>query len=105
MSEVRAALEAIRVQYLASPKVKAPSGHQNDFNTIPVQFSVDQLAVMSEVLGTDRSGSSNITSSIRSVIFSQSGDFVERKHAAQSSDAVSADAPADAIETKNGLQF
>jgi hypothetical protein len=98
MGQVRVALEAIRTEYSASPKAKAilPSGQQNDFDMIPVQFSIEQLAVMSEVLGADKSGSCNVTSSIRSIMLSQPSDFVERKLAAPMGDGVAADAEADA---------
>ena len=94
MSEVRSALEAIRAEHTASPNAyaKVPSVQQNDVDSIPVQFSMEQLTVMSEVLGADKSGSSNVTSSIRSVIFSQSSDFVERKREAPIGDGVAADA-------------
>jgi hypothetical protein len=80
MEEVRLELERIRTELLAS-SVPASSTRVMD---IPVHFSEEQIAVMSHVLGTDLTGSSNVTSSIHTLIVSQTlsltGDHFERKH-------------------------
>ena len=98
MSQVRDRLEAIRQENLAcsSPKASAPSG-PHDVDGIPVQFCAEQIMVFAESLGTDLSGSSNVTSSMRSFIVSHSSDAVDRKLLSQGGDGVAVDAAADAI--------
>ena len=96
MSQVRDKLETIRQEYLAcsSPKASVPSGH--DVDGILVQFSVEQISVIAESLGTDLSGSSNVTPSLRSLIVSHSSDAVDRKLQSLGGDGVAADAAGDA---------
>ena len=101
MSQVRDRLEAIRQENLAcsSPKASAPSG-PHDVDGIPVQFCAEQIMVFAESLGTDLSGSSNVTSSMRSFIecvVSHSSDAVDRKLQSLGGDGVAVDAAADAI--------
>jgi serine/threonine protein kinase len=80
MEDVRRELERIRTDLLAS---SVPAGSTRVMD-IPVHFSEEQIAVMSHVLGTDLTGSSNVTSSIHTLIVSQTlsltSDHFERKH-------------------------
>jgi hypothetical protein len=97
MSQVRDKLETIRQEYLAcsSPKASVPSG-PHDVDGISVQFSVEQMLVIAESLGTDLSRSSNVIPSLRSLIVSLSSDAVDRKLQSLGGDGVAADAAGDA---------
>jgi hypothetical protein len=92
MEEVRIKLEQIRAEFSASasPRVVVAGDRQNV--DIPVHFSNEQFAVMSNVLAMDSTGSSNLTSSMRSLVVSRSSDHVERKHQPLADDGFGADA-------------
>jgi hypothetical protein len=77
MNELREDLVRIRGHFLASSAPCGPSPRSD--GGISVQFSAEQIVVMAETLGMDLTGSSNVTSSIRSLIASVPLDEVERK--------------------------
>ncbi len=79
MKQLREELVGIRDQFIASSAPCGPSPRSD--GDISVQFSAEQIDVMTEALGMDLTGSSNVTSSIRSLISSKSlVDDVEHKH-------------------------
>jgi hypothetical protein len=77
MNELREDLVRIRDLFLANAAPCGPSPRSD--GGISVQFSAEQIVVMTEALGMDLTGSSNVTSSIRSLIASVPLDEVERK--------------------------
>ena len=85
MEDVRAELIRIHGDLLAAaaPKLTFPAASRQNLD-IPVHFSEEQILVLSHVVASDGSASSNLTSSIHSLVLSHnllvSRDRVRRKH-------------------------
>ncbi len=89
MKHLREELVGIRDHFIATSAPCGPSPRSDA--GISVQFSAEQIDVITEALGMDLTGSSNVTSSIRSILSSISlVDDVEHKHQKESGGGLNA---------------
>jgi hypothetical protein len=79
MEHIRGRLESIRDGFSASSSPRAAPADVLQ-NSIPVQFSDEQIVSLSTAFSRDVTGSSNVTPQMSAFIMSQSSDLLGRKH-------------------------